>query len=912
MSSFLQQIAERILQDKIPVENHMVILPTRRAAGAMKQIIGRKKSGTYWLPQFTTIDDWACTISRMQKAHQLDIQFACYEAYREVLGQKSSDISAFFSWVDVLISDFNDIESHCIDPQLLFKELRDYTDIEHFSFLNEPLSEKQENYRNFWRALPTIHHKLKDKLVAQNHGYAGLIMQQALSKWPQYAASLKDTRIVVAGLNALTEAEFKLLKRMQDENLGNVYFDADDWYLQNEMNHAGLFIRRIIKRGLGEVIRTEAALHERPLVINQAAALNRIDLCDLTASYINSLSDDDLNETAVVLANENLLVPLLNHLPEKIKKVNITMGLSAGNSNFAQWLQSLFKLHESATIEKGLPVFTVEYLQQFAGHPFVADMKCPAFEIDSYKTFIAKEEAASICKMSWISILLGHWSGSLDCLEAISASIAQIELEIADDKQPDLSLQMALEGIHALRLIITRLNTYSETKEFTLNTISNIISSAIKRTQLSIPGEPYEGLQIMGMLETRTLGFKNLIVMPVNEGSLPKKASIESFIPFEIRRYHHLPGKKEKESVYSYLFYRLLSHSIHANCLYMLDADDPAGGEKSRYLVQLEYELAKENKQLTFFSSSLKNIVSIDNQELTITKSPEVLATIREYLKRGLSASGINNYLQCPLEWYYKTVLHLDEPDQGKELDHALYGTIVHSTLEILFKDLERHIISAETIDAMLPCVSALVDAEFNKHEKSRYFETGINRIHFERAKNMVTGYLQSEKKLIEDGDKVKFIDAEIAFDHDIIIATPNDAVEVKIKGFADRIEERNGAIRIVDYKTGRVDIKDLNLKEFAVDEFRKKTKSLQLLLYQWLGGIHYPNQKIETQIISLPAPSIRNLMPTKGIDTVDDRMAFENTISEIVNEMLNPEIQIVKNPDYKHSAFEGESNTTY
>jgi RecB family exonuclease len=910
MSSFLQQVADRILSEETPPENHIVILPTRRAAGALKQIIARRKSGTFWLPHFTTIDEWACTISGMQKAHQLDIHFACYEAYKEVLGPNSSDISAFFSCVDVLVSDFNDLESHCINPHTLFKELRDYTDIEHFSFLNEPLSIKQESYQKFWRALPEIHSKLKQKLIAQNQGYAGLIMEQALKRWPQYATSIKGSRVVVAGLNALSEAEFRLLKQMQDEGLGSVYFDADNWYLQNEINHAGLFIRRTVKRGLGEIILTTAAMHERPLVINQAVALNRIDLTDLAASYLSDLSDDDLNQTIVVLADENLLVPLLNHLPEKIKKVNITMGLSAGNSNFAQWLESLYKLHETATIVKNQPVFLTEYLQHFLNHPFVADMKCKVFEIDPHRTFCDKNEAASACSISWMRALLGHWKGSSDYLDAISLSVELLEAEISKMDQPSLSLQMALECMDALRRIVSRLTYYPEARDLSLSTIASIIASAIKRSQLSITGQPYEGLQIMGLLETRTLGFKHLLVMPVNEGSLPKKALIESFIPFEIRMYHHLPGKKEKESVYAYLFYRLLSHSEYANCLYMLDADDPSGGEKSRYLIQLEYELAKENSRLKIFNSSLKSVISFDNQTLVIEKTPEVLATIREYLRNGLSASGINNYLQCPLEWYYQTVLKLQEPDKDIELDNALFGTIVHGTLEMFFKDLKNHMISADTIDTMLPRVSAFVEAEFKKYEKSRNFDTGINRIHLERAKNMVSGYLKTEKKLIQEGDNVMFIEAEKKLDHSLKISTSSGEVEVAIKGFADRIEERNNVIRIVDFKTGNVNSKDLNLDELSVEAFRKKGKALQLLFYQWLGNKDFPDKKIEPQIISLPKPSDRLLIPSLKIDTGTDRVIFEDVIAEIVEEMLNAEIPIVKNPDYKYSTFEGATHT--
>ncbi|MGB6038209.1 MAG: hypothetical protein WBG42_18175, partial [Cryomorphaceae bacterium] len=338
MQPFLEALSEQILQNKFSLENQLVILPTKRSASFLSQILSKKSEGAVWLPEMLTFNEWASRISKLEPAENLLTAFSLYEAYAETMGAEAQSLSEFLSWSPILLSDFNDIDAYLIDPDILFKELIDYTEIHQFSFLKSPLTEKQESYRRFWRTLPTIFEKFKKNLLENKIGTSGMIMRSAADVAETYFGENRDRFITVAGFNALTNAEVKLLSRMEKAGIGKVYFDADDYLMSDEKN-SGRFIKRNLKSGLGEILKPEIPFLEKGTKMQVISSAYKLDQANAIAAILEKTPEEDLKNTGLILADESMLMPVIERLPESIKAVNVTMGLSLGTSSFRNWVE---------------------------------------------------------------------------------------------------------------------------------------------------------------------------------------------------------------------------------------------------------------------------------------------------------------------------------------------------------------------------------------------------------------------------------------------------------------------------------------------------------------------------------------------------------------------------------------------
>lgn len=913
---FLRRVAQCIWQQDTPLQHQEVVLPTRRAAGALRSILTESAGAATWLPRFTTIDEWACEIAGLTQADPLELRFMCYEAYRKHLGGNAARIGAFFTWVDVLLGDFNDLEQYLIAPGELFRELNAYKELEHFSFLTDgPLSERQESYRRFWSALPAIHRELNERLLRAGIGYPGLISRQAASRWAAYRQMNPAVYYTIAGLNALSAAEAKLLRQVQESHAGRIYFDADPTWLAQPANHAGLFIRRYVGEGLGEVLAPEPTLHERPVQVVLTDAVNRIQLCDALAAHLSPLSPDELRRTAVVLTDESLLTPVLNRLPPHITQVNVTMGLSAAEGAFYHWLESLFNLQEAA----GEGPFAERLLTEWLTQPLWKHLSLWETETLPTRDTIARPGTPGeswwdeVCFPPRIAECLVPWQDAPAALDGIAMLCDILGGCLEEARGHRHELYHCAKGLAALSTAVQKLRTYPEASALELRNLASILLRAVRSASLAITGDPYDGLQVMGLLESRTLGFDRVYLLPANEGKLPGTQRTESFIPFEIRQYHHMPGKREREAVYAYLFYRLLSHSDHFCALYLSDTDDPEGGERSRYVLQLQYELTEVYGKPAPVSARLSQKVSASSCTPKIEKNESVLELISTYVGTRLSASGINKFLADPLDWFYSNVLSLQEPEDEPGITHALYGTLLHSTLEQLYTPYLNAVIRPAHIDAMLGGLPRLLARAFAEHQASREHRYGINHIHYERAKHMLRAYLVSEKQRLEAGDVVVVSHLEKKLQAQLSISLPEGgSLTANVKGYADRLEKRNGVLHIVDFKTGNVRMDDLKLPDQTTESYRKKPKAVQLHLYEWLAkqeGIAGAAGAC-AQIISLVTPAQRQLVPAISLATPEHTRAFEAFLADVVCAMLNSE-PLRRPADSKYAKFETWGATT-
>lgn len=909
MSDFLKIMAEKIASSGVDLSTYTVITPTRRAASRLRNELTQLISKTTWLPEFLTINQWTERLSGLAPADSLELKFTCYKAYLEVLKGDAQEVSDFFSWGDILIRDFNDIESQLIELKPFFKELTDYTEIEHFSFLSSPLSEKQKRYRNFWNSLPKIHEKFNEFLLSKNLAYPGLILRHAFKNASQPDFK-NENRLFVVGFNAFSKAEISLLKLFQDRGEAEIFYDTDAYYLNQPENHAGVFIRRNLKGGLGKAVPTPVSLAERKLVIEMCEAAHRIDQAQVISGLLNELSPDELKETVLVLADESLLIPVLDKLPKDFNQINITMGVGLSDSTFSSWMEALYDVGTHKISDDASDKFPVEKIDLFLSHPFSTFLGTQVDESKmqglGFKSGKELREELEYNAEKWVSQAIYFWtSGTENRNEALIKILTTLAEKVDSSRVSTISVLQAQKAISLLLRGLSQLQKFPEEKDLGDQIHFQILKRMIAGGSIDLLGEPHDKLQIMGILETRALTFKRVILCGVNEDVLPKKPNLDSYIPFEIRNYHHLPGKKEKEAVYAYNFYRLISHAEHVQLVYHTDKGDFSGGEKSRYIHQIEFDLRKTNSNLQVIYRHPQRIPRIDHLvDLKVEKTPEVIAGIRRHLESGISISSINRYLDDPLDWYYNYVVRLREPDKN-EIDVATFGSVVHDVLENLYIPYLGKIVDEAALRQMEETLEDLLSKATYEIVQGKNIDTGINRIHLETAKSLLKSYLKSELKRVKNGEEIICIGVEDRLTRRLSVQTPDDTIEVEFKGFVDKIQRNNGMLEILDYKTGQANPKDMKIIDFSLENMAKVPKAVQLMTYNWMASEMYTDNHINSRIISLPAPNKEGLEIPFHRDDKADLEGFEGFLKEVILEMLNPEISLEKNPEFEYANYE-------
>jgi hypothetical protein len=693
-----------------------------------------------------------------------------------------------------------------------------------------------------------------------------------------------------------------------------VLFDTDAAWLGDHENHAGLFIRRNLRSGLGEAIESDTTLAQREVEINHTECPNKASQADAVASLLERLEPGELENTALVLADESMLIPILNRLPPAIREANVTMGISLAQSAFADWMDKVFALQERSIRREDGFYFLSDRLQAIIQHPFaeilglsgkrsaMVDMRSMHTLASAFRQKITAEGGA------WLSHVLSDWQhNALSAAESFTSFVEAASEALGKVKRNDLEVRMAGDGLAMIQRLLRKLSGLKQMEALDSRALHELVQDSLRGGRLNLLGEPAKGLQIMGLLETRALGYSHIILCDANEDVLPGKMQMESFIPYEIRAYHKLPGKREHESVYANHFYRLLQNATHFQLVYHMDNTGPWASEPSRYLRQLQYHLAVRFSNLKVsplpMSAYQSNTVP---RKGTIEKSPAVIAEIRGYILNRISASGLNRYFESSLEWYYENVLKIASPEQEGLLDVATFGSLVHEALEKLYQRFNKgHIFAESDLKYMLDTAPSVLETCFKDCPRIAQYHQGINHLHFETARQMIAGFLQGELKAIGQGEEVILIAPEMKLDRKLAFNHANETLQATFVGFADLVLQRNGSLRIVDFKTGSVRSEHLSVKEFEVDAFSKKPKALQLMLYAWMARPYFPNMNLEAQIVSLPRPGDRGLILPLKLSSPVDEAAFEAVLTDILREMLDETKALEGNPDFKYAVFE-------
>lgn len=871
MKPFVANIATYIIDNELSFEDLTIVLPSQRMTSYMQRALFEAVGKPILLPRIVTIDTW---LQGLVDEPMIDKTEALFELYRvfqqDPIDYELTTFDAFISWGQLLLSDFDEIDRYLVAPDQLFKNLRDVREIENWSFNGDNLSEGQQKFMAFWDKLGPYYHAFAKVLIEKEATTKGKIYRKVAENIDLVFQKNKKEQFVFAGFNALSEAELSIFKQLKSSGRGHVLIDSDVFYLHDKFHEAGAFHRTLLDRlQLKSLPFVHQELREKSAKVTLVECPQLTGQATVIGSILAKLSPADLNETLVLLADEQLLGSLLHHLPRSIGKANITLGMPLKHTSLKLWVDLLFRIQE-AIVRRGTKTIYHKEFIQFVHHPYVLGI-IDEFELKKIRAietkivrqnwhFIAREELDLSPKISAISALLftpwkNNWHEALKTIQELNRLLDDwLTVENTLEKSTIRTFSASLVGLENL--------LEADYPPMTLGTFKTLFHQHWSGENLAYFGNPLDGLQIMGLLETRGLDFKRVLVLGLNEGTMPPTNPIQTLIPMDLRRFFGLPTPRDKQGLFAHHFYRLLHCASEITITYSSASEAIGSNEPSRFIQQLSLELATVNPNFVIE----KQFYTLGNKEeiatISIEKTPEIIARLNEFVAEGLTFSKIDAFLRCPLNFYYRYLLRIGEENKiEEEIEASTLGTIIHEVLEKLFEPLllkktdegiEQHAkaITVERLVSMKKAAPLLIDeAYFNHFSKDKsLIETGVNHINYVMTNEIILKILDREIDLLKANPEKSLFIAGLEKDLAVekIITVNGTDKNVRIHGVLDRIDQWGGDYRIIDYKSGGVTASDIKMGTTKANpsiieniikskEDNTKNYALQLLIYCYL-----------------------------------------------------------------------------
>ena len=914
MQTFLSRVTADFLKHYPNPKDIAVVLPSRRAIIFFKRAFAKQLNKPVLAPRFYTIEEFVSTFSGLRFKDSLSLMFTAYETYRQLPGMQHESFADFVKWGQLLINDVNEIDRYLVDATKIFAYLADAKRIEKWNLEAEP-GELVQNYLKLWQVLPQFYTELQKKLLEEGEVHQGLAFRQMALETENHLENIKKAHqeYCFVGFNALNTAEERIFTTLYREKIARFYWDIDSYYFDNPIQEAGSFLRKnkLISelKDKGELWYIENHLKEDSKEIDIIAVSGLHKQATVANSLLNNHGQTPWESTAVVLADENLLMPFLNNLNKDVPALNVTMGLPIRYSPLAGFFDLIMRFQDSlkkASSDKyGNPRYHYSLWDALLAQPVFKR---------SFSTTQAEKLRKTIRSRNLVTLsfndLQTHteetfppiWNEILDPWTSISQGFERMAKLALFLKTHHKNQNILLESLFGFYTVFNRLSALLKEHPLVndMETALRIYRELLSGETLDIYGEPLAGLQVMGMLETRCLDFEEIIVSSVNEDILPKGQSENSLIPFDIKLEYGLPTYLEKDAVYAYHFYRLIQRAKKVHLIYNASADALGGGEPSRFINQVQMELPRANSRIKPRQLMVSEKLEPANiQETVIEKTPEVLEAIKNYLKNGMAPTYLNLYLTDPVAFYYKKVLGLEEAEEVEEImAFNTQGNVIHNLLEEWYKPYLNEDIHPDLpfLNQKASKVEQAVITEMQKLSEQQNFTSGRNLLIKEILVEMLLNYLKTEKERLSKlkHDQLPILKGveerlEYIFDY--------ENTEIKIKGSADRIEIFNHLPLILDYKTGGVNATDVGMKNTEdIEEFRKNPKAVQLLMYAYLYHKNHGDSNLKAGIISLRNTKAGIMKYYRGSSYKKDEQiensvleAFEKFLFTIFDELLDP-----------------------
>lgn len=883
---FLHKVISEILEKSLDLSGFSFVIPGKRPVVFIKEIL-KEKNYNGILPEFFTIDEFIHKTTDKQEIKGIAFWLFAYQIYTQIY--QDEDLASFLKWFPTLQKDWDDmLKFHGNDKDILEWMLAE----ERIKNWGENLGDEEgarKRNLNFWRKMNVFLPVLKQKLDEKELATSGMIHVSADENLENFCKNYKN-RVVFIGFNAFTPVEEKLVKTLLQWDKAEIFFHADEYYMKDERQEAGKFLREYktwkefndsrsfhwIENEFSEP--KNIKVYEVSGNIAQTKVLPEI-LCKNAA--FGAFQEQN---TAIVLLDENLLPATLDSLAS-VEKLNITMGFPLKNLAFSNAMKKLFHLHKQ--LEKNASSY---YYNDIL--PILDELPKNSKDENIIKNFVSNLEERNIVYLS--KKLLHELLNELSFYQLFEKQNAKTLLNTLINFCKDLKYKeiddVQYENISHFEksfvIIKNQLSPYNY--EVKIETLEVLINQLVNTETIDFVGEPLQGLQIMGLLETRLLNFENIILLSANEGKLPLGNSQNTYLPFDVRKQFNLHTFLENDGIYAYHFYRFLQNSKNIYLLYNALGSGVNTGEKSRFITQIEMESHHKIEHIIIENTS----EPINQEPITIEKTPSVLEKLEEW-KQRVSASHLVTYLYNPIDFYLEKVLGAKETTEiEEELSQRNYGTLVHNALEYLYGKIIGKILTNSDLENLLQEVDESINYAIEKlKHQPEFYEKGMNFVHKQIAKRVVESVINYDLDLVKSGNALEIIALERKIENIPFKIDENN--EVIFYGFIDRIDVLNGTLRIIDYKTAKPKNLKIRLKEDKIDTlfFDDRFKqAMQLCIYQYcISQIEeFKNKNVETGIWSFAEVNngVQNVEFTDG-NFEDSLVSVRNLILEI----LNPEI---------------------
>lgn len=904
MKTFLDHVAEKIKADHgNDIGELAIVLPTRRGALFLRESLAETFQQTLWSPSMLSIQDFVRSLTPYQFPEQLSLNFELYRVYKKHMEARhpgySESFERFYAWGEMLLKDFDEIDKYLVDSNGLFTNIRDLRRIEmEFGMsevdaeallrfwqsvhgLNttedeEAISPVKKTFLDIWEVLGDVYTDFRKQLHAKGMAYDGMAYREVVEALGEESLELPYKQVIFAGFNALSFAEQEMIRLLMDQQKAQIIWDVDSCYypektFKGKVNwqfgaiseEAGKFIRKLHPdweaKGSSLVINQmvkeekEVTMTGVPLQTAQARLLGQL-LSDLPAD------PEELRKHAIVLADENLLFPVLYALPESIELLNITMGFPLRQSHVYHLLHSITGLIRNQLPEhQGMPHFAHADVLQVLNSPYVkalAPILSEKLQREIQKKNLMFVPLGFLDQAQAPALFRHIFAPPANTAEAIPYfdELFDLLLEDAQKREAHLETEYIFQFFTLFNRFKDILNDFGE--PLTLRGFSDILREAIRKGRIPFEGEPLIGLQLMGILESRTLDFEHVYILGANEGSLPDTSSGNSFIPYHLRKGFRMPTYEEKDAIFAYHFFRLLQRARHVHLIYNSNTvDGKSSQEMSRYLQQLRLYQQLFPK-MNLVEKQYQIPAPFDKQpEISINKGNTITDKIREkYLgtnKKFLSATALSTFLACPIKFYFKYIAEIKEPESLEEsMEAGTFGTVLHSTMEYLYQDFIHKEVHEDDIKEMRARLDQAMKQAFQEQNIPWDLQLqGKNYLYREVIRKLCLDIL--EQDMVTAPFVIKYLEDNKSFHTQLKIGEET----VNFNGLFDRVDQMadSAQIRIVDYKTGKVEFGSNAYAALDVFDEEKWDRAqwqgikeaFQGYLYAWLYNKKFPDAAI-------------------------------------------------------------------
>ena len=950
MKPFLYQVASLFYEKwEAEVSRLAFVFPNRRTGLFFQKYLSEVADTPLFSPTILTINDLFIQLSGKQSADRISMLFTLYDIYIRQSGSTET-FDEFLYWGEMLLNDFDDIDKYMANARMLFSNVTDLREIENdFDFLSDEQiaairsfwssfyprgdTPNQQQFLAVWQVLYDLYEEFRATLTAEGKGYEGMIFREVVESMERgESPDLPYEQIVFVGLNALSVSEERFLAQLQKREIADFYWDYVSDKVTDPDNKASYFVSRNLKSFPSsmklppeEKVKTEIEVIGIPSGIGQAKHVYTLlsDWCKEA-----EMSSEEALRTAVILPDEHLLIPVLNAIPEQIRRINVTMGYPLAGTPVASLIEYILALQKNVRYIDRNPLFYFRDVLPVLNHRYILSTSPEIISslvkeiTENNKIYISHTELG---KTPLLEILFTPVTGVeafsdylikvLEELNKVMSALSDEEEEDAPQRTNDLEQEFIFH-------YFTTVNRMKEVMkdariEMKIDTFFRLLKRVTDTITIPFHGEPLSGLQIMGVLETRALDFDRLIILSMNEGIFPQRKAANSFIPYNLRRGFGLPTYEHQDSVWAYHFYRLIERASHVSLLYDTRSNGLQTGEVSRFVHQLHYhyEVPMRDKLVVY------NVSSSKTPPLAVPKREDIMRRLDAYRKGGskaISASAINTYLDCPLKFYFSVVEGIREEEEVSEtIESDVFGSILHKVMEELYKPFQGKMVTVDLLKAIRKDTALLTGAiarafasEFFKTEVVRSL-TGQNYLIGEMIRKYV------EKILERDGKLTPFVYIESERKINGLISL-SDHSEIRLKGFIDRVDEVLDAIRIIDYKSGSGTTTFSSIESLFNKEEKDRAKAvMQVFMYCWMYA-HLTENKGKTiqpgiyyvrSLFSDPFdPSVYHRIERGKSEKVEDfsgyAQAFEEGLRGCLDEIFNPEIPFTQTPTGKACSY--------